>query len=622
MNGLSTGDRPLKRRRLHNGISDPILDAKRARHDLHLKSRFEEIFQKYGRDFSDTADEIDLETGEIVVDKGHLAAMTDETDPGRDLAPRSQQDLDVPTAADNLGSQGIERFESDDEDILANPNISSGLKTVIGSQKWPGQRKSNNLKPLHAETPKTSSEKPRPNGSSIENPGQTYQSSPTDCNLFNVNTTMTSLHTSYRSLTGNRPAVEPAWQAPPLPNLRLWDSSPLMPQREISKEPEAERSPSPTMGSLWASKTGPRRPRSRGPERQGQFQPAKRKFTAQRRQSDPVYAKTRDGPYVSSRKHPKRWTREEEERLVELKTKTQLKYSQMLPYFPGKKCCHLSNHWSSILLYSKRNAHVNSDNTEELLNSIKSNDRTVSQNDSPTIQTKYGISLSLRLKDRISSYPSPTQSSNGRSQCNSLQRHDPNDETQRLSASLDYTDELGDDLLEERPAISDAVTSLPVVACSKPHSPVKPTKASNNCRTTTPKDKTPPSKKQTNLEEVTIDGKAYGSRQNGLSDSYDELGMSPPPKSAGAPASQFRTCSPASTPMHSRKRKGLGLSGRPVKSPRPSTIDTSSEDELATPIKSIKASHKPTSRQLNNIRTRNHGLPIHVPPVRDRLSIL
>ena len=610
MDHLPIADRPPKRRRLHNEISDPILDAKRARHDLHLKSRFEEIFQKYGRDFSDTADEIDLETGEIVVDKGHLAAMTDETDPGRNLTPRSQQDLEVRTAARNSGSQHIEWFESDDEDILANPNISSGLKTGIGSQKWPGQRKSNNVRPLHAETPEIGSQKPRSNGSSIENHVQTYQSSPTDCNLSNFNTTKTSLQTPYESLTWDRPALEPAWQAPPLPNLRLWDSSPPMPQREISKEPEAERSPSPIIGSLWASKAGPGRPRSGGPARQRQFWPARRKVTVQRIQSDPVLytdPKTRDEPYVSSRKHPKRWTREEEERLVELKTKTQLKYSQMLPYFPGRKCGHLSNHWSSVSLYSKRNTYVNGGNTEELLDSIKSNDRTVSQSDSPTIQTKYGASLSLRLKSRISSYPSPTQSSNERSQCNSLQCSSPNDETQRLAASLDYTDELGDYPLEKRPAISNAVISSPVAAYSKPRSPVKPTKASKNCRTTTPKDKTPPAKKQTHLEEVTIDGKAYRGSQNELSDSYDELGMSPPPESAGAPSSQFRPSLPASTPMDSKKRKGLPLSRRPVESPRPTITDNTSEDELATPIKSTKASLRPASHQPNKIRRRTLG---------------
>lgn len=40
-----------------------------------LKSRFEDIFAKYERDFTDVADEIDLRTGEVVVNNGHLESM-------------------------------------------------------------------------------------------------------------------------------------------------------------------------------------------------------------------------------------------------------------------------------------------------------------------------------------------------------------------------------------------------------------------------------------------------------------------------------------------------------------------------------------------------------------------
>ena len=49
---------------------------------MKLKSRFESIFEKYGKDFTDTADEIDLRTGEIYVDNGHLRSMPDGDRPG------------------------------------------------------------------------------------------------------------------------------------------------------------------------------------------------------------------------------------------------------------------------------------------------------------------------------------------------------------------------------------------------------------------------------------------------------------------------------------------------------------------------------------------------------------
>ncbi|KAI9668863.1 MAG: hypothetical protein M1831_000933 [Alyxoria varia] len=49
-----------------------------------LKSSFEAIFDKYGKDFSGVSDEIDLNTGEVIVDNGHLANITDDTDIGPD----------------------------------------------------------------------------------------------------------------------------------------------------------------------------------------------------------------------------------------------------------------------------------------------------------------------------------------------------------------------------------------------------------------------------------------------------------------------------------------------------------------------------------------------------------
>lgn len=85
-------ERPLKRPRLTFTPDSPEdtevvseewdLQAARAQNDLRLKSIFEGIFAKYGNDFSEVGDEIDLETGEIVVNNGHLQAMHEETDIG------------------------------------------------------------------------------------------------------------------------------------------------------------------------------------------------------------------------------------------------------------------------------------------------------------------------------------------------------------------------------------------------------------------------------------------------------------------------------------------------------------------------------------------------------------
>ncbi|KAI9840958.1 MAG: hypothetical protein M1837_001087 [Sclerophora amabilis] len=75
-----------KRPWLHaaQGANDQDLELRQARltNDSHLKSVFEGIFEKYGKDFTGVGDEIDLQTGAIVVDNGHLQEMQDEQDVG------------------------------------------------------------------------------------------------------------------------------------------------------------------------------------------------------------------------------------------------------------------------------------------------------------------------------------------------------------------------------------------------------------------------------------------------------------------------------------------------------------------------------------------------------------
>ncbi|KAE8365844.1 hypothetical protein BDV27DRAFT_98893 [Aspergillus caelatus] len=81
-------ERPLKRPRLSfaTGADDEPgdidLQEARAQNDERLKSIFEGIFEKYGKDFTDVGDEIDLQTGKIVVNNGHIQGMEDENDTG------------------------------------------------------------------------------------------------------------------------------------------------------------------------------------------------------------------------------------------------------------------------------------------------------------------------------------------------------------------------------------------------------------------------------------------------------------------------------------------------------------------------------------------------------------
>lgn len=61
---------------------DLQLERKRAKAGNRFQKAMAHIFSKYARDFTDVGDEIDLETGEVIVNNGHLANMRYEGDIG------------------------------------------------------------------------------------------------------------------------------------------------------------------------------------------------------------------------------------------------------------------------------------------------------------------------------------------------------------------------------------------------------------------------------------------------------------------------------------------------------------------------------------------------------------
>ncbi|KAJ9212935.1 hypothetical protein DTO166G4_5439 [Paecilomyces variotii] len=101
-------ERPSKRPRLSlPGDSEQFPDdfdvqEARARNDLRLKSVFESIFEKYGKDFTDVGDEIDLQTGKIIVDNGHLSNLQAEGDLGRIDEPTSHVEQPLSPVSSSL----------------------------------------------------------------------------------------------------------------------------------------------------------------------------------------------------------------------------------------------------------------------------------------------------------------------------------------------------------------------------------------------------------------------------------------------------------------------------------------------------------------------------------------
>ncbi|KAK4963829.1 hypothetical protein LTR66_012630 [Elasticomyces elasticus] len=103
---------------------DAAADLQRARgaNNLRLKGRFEGIFEKYSKDFAGVGDEIDLVTGAIVVDNGHLARMQHEHDAGETDAGQFvkafAEGLEDEAAEDDGSSDELDETEQDDTDSL------------------------------------------------------------------------------------------------------------------------------------------------------------------------------------------------------------------------------------------------------------------------------------------------------------------------------------------------------------------------------------------------------------------------------------------------------------------------------------------------------------------------
>ncbi|KPM40720.1 hypothetical protein AK830_g5862 [Neonectria ditissima] len=83
------------------------LAIKRAQADHKLQATFAHIIEKYSQDFDGIGDEIDMETGEIVVNNGHLSGMRHEGDLGGGAWPDE--------ASDGYGDDGD---DDDDQGIL------------------------------------------------------------------------------------------------------------------------------------------------------------------------------------------------------------------------------------------------------------------------------------------------------------------------------------------------------------------------------------------------------------------------------------------------------------------------------------------------------------------------
>lgn len=117
-----------------------------------LKSRFEDIFAKYERDFTGVGDEIDLRTGKVVVDNGHLESMTmtedwsdegeDDEDADRDAAEAEKRTSQEEVGAETTGDTPLATVRQNPWQLPASswPSPVDGSTPRVPSMMYPDQQ--------------------------------------------------------------------------------------------------------------------------------------------------------------------------------------------------------------------------------------------------------------------------------------------------------------------------------------------------------------------------------------------------------------------------------------------------------------------------------------------------
>jgi len=241
------------------GDPDVQLERTRARLDLKLKSKFEAIFEKYGRDFTGIGDEIDLRTGEIIVDNGHLLEMEDERDDGTgrpsllEAFTQEPDDSVVFTEAENDEQDElheshvqIEDMEEDDMILFQNPVTSSRRPET------PPPR-SDAIQDLESD---------QQEASKMTTASRAFPSESEILAQFGKDLGPKIARYVSQQRAQDDTAIEPAWRTPGLP-LATPGKRPIL--KSILFQPDSDRSPSPKgSSSVWA----PKKPRGR-PRRDG-----------------------------------------------------------------------------------------------------------------------------------------------------------------------------------------------------------------------------------------------------------------------------------------------------------------------------------------------------------------
>ncbi|GAM82690.1 hypothetical protein ANO11243_006730 [Dothideomycetidae sp. 11243] len=244
---------PLRRFTRDSANETQELRRDRARNNHKLKSKFERIFEKYGKDFQGVGDEIDLTTGRLVVDNGHLSRMQHERDLGSTPSRRF-----VRAFTQELGGEDHQESRALDElRYQSRIHSQSGHRSPLTTHRTPTRERPSHLHSREGRE-KTSTHPVPPYSAANKQSALMTMAQPTEISQGVNPDAIQSLGNALASQIANflnqqlisqiNPVSHNAWAVPPLPHHVESHYTPVADSRSVSLQ-----SPTPTPGmSLWA----------------------------------------------------------------------------------------------------------------------------------------------------------------------------------------------------------------------------------------------------------------------------------------------------------------------------------------------------------------------------------
>ncbi len=323
-----------KRRLTADYDPDAELHQKRAKNDQRLKSVFESIFEKYEKDFEGIGDEIDLDTGKVVVNNGHLLGMTNEKDVGNENTSSNDQ-LESGFLLDRDEPSGESR--SSGRTGTASPNLVESKSRTIGTDTEGLLHITDNMGNLDAQSFTKYEAYDSTHYEDINddysdelaiNEDDDYDAKPQLDAMDHWAPPESDLEFP------DEPAADTAWRVPTLPaslpKYRPLHRRMVLPMPLALDDDGDDSDGSEPRGSIWAldtKRSRQKRPRSHGP-----------------RTSEQVGLHLHDKD--ASNGTP--YTNEENDLLRYLKMSTAMTYKEMEKYFPSRNYNSLGAHWAHI----------------------------------------------------------------------------------------------------------------------------------------------------------------------------------------------------------------------------------------------------------------------------------